>query len=28
VGEQEAADLGVDRLKELLQDMGVIFRPW
>lgn len=28
LGEQEAAADGVDRIKRLLQDKGILFRPW
>jgi bifunctional enzyme CysN/CysC len=28
LGEQEAQQEGVDRIKRLLQDKGVLFRPW
>jgi len=28
LGDQEAETDGIDRIKRLLQDKGVLFRPW
>jgi bifunctional enzyme CysN/CysC len=28
LGDQEASSEGVDRIKRLLQDKGLLFRPW